>query len=147
MPGIRQIISSTWALRMTTIFVILLAILLSGCFPTASDDSCQELDLAFGQADTLADGITVLRFTGLLEDSRCPVGVYCFWEGNGRVLIAASRETADSADLELNTALEPRTAEFGFYRIDLIELTPYPVFEVVVDTSAYRVLLRVTRSN
>ncbi|MFH1852705.1 MAG: hypothetical protein ABIA75_10200, partial [Candidatus Neomarinimicrobiota bacterium] len=88
-----------------------------------------------------------LRFAGLLEDSRCPVGVECFWEGNGRVMIAATRGTGDSADLELNTALEPRTAEFGLYRIGLIELKPYPIIDAVVDSADYRVILQITRSD
>ncbi|MFH1853366.1 MAG: hypothetical protein ABIA75_13590, partial [Candidatus Neomarinimicrobiota bacterium] len=105
MSGFRQTFSFFAISSATIVAEILLVAILAGCFPTASDDSRQELDLAFGQADTLADGITILRFAGLLEDSRCPVGVECFWEGNGRVMIAATRGTGDSADLELNTAL------------------------------------------
>ncbi len=86
-----------------------------------------------GTPFTLApDGVVVVagtdlevRFVQVTEDSRCPVGVTCIWEGNAGVEITARMVPAGVADLyTLNTALEPRSVVVGAYRIELLGLEP-----------------------
>lgn len=66
-----------------------------------------------------------IRFAAVAEDSRCPLGVYCVWEGNARVDLEVS-SGLEGGILSLNTNLTPREADFGGRRIALAGLSPYP---------------------
>ena len=85
----------------------------------------QPFELKVGQSATLAGEGLTLSFEAVAEDSRCPTGVQCVWEGNAKVLAVASKD-GKAAGLELNTALEPRTATYLDYTIELVSLEPHP---------------------
>ena len=89
----------------------------------------------------LVDGTHVIVFfEGVLEDSRCPTGVECPWEGNAAVRFEVSLDNAELAPqpIVLNTALEPRqTDKFGV-TIRLEGLDPYPAdSEPTIDPASY----------
>lgn len=81
-------------------------------------------------------GLT-LEFLNVPEDSRCPTGVQCVWQGNGVVRLELRRDGA-SETVTLNTGVEPRTAEFGAHRVRLLFLEPYPVYQNPTTPAQYR---------
>jgi hypothetical protein len=115
-------------------FVSLLLLTLAACGSSGSKDSMthpaaaalgREYVLGFGETLNLEGGIS-LEFTSLAEDSRCPTGVQCIWEGNGRILLTATTPRGVNS-LELNTNARFATrAIFDSYAVELRNLAPYP---------------------
>ena len=61
-----------------------------------------------GGQDALIPGENLrLRFTDVLEDSRCPTQVECFWTGQARITIAVQPEGDGSTTVEFNTNPAP----------------------------------------
>jgi hypothetical protein len=97
--------------------------------PSAAASQSVQLDNPFtlrvGQTATVAgEGLSV-SFEGVPEDSRCPTGVQCVWAGNAVVQVVLSKD-GKAAGFELNTNLEPKTANYLEYTIELVSLAPYP---------------------
>jgi hypothetical protein len=70
-----------------------------------------------------------LHFSEVVEDSRCPTEVECFWTGQAVIIITAE-EDGEAVDLEFNTNPAPgQTIDvlpaFG-YMVHLELLDPYP---------------------
>lgn len=119
--------------------------------PTASAGVPAGHEYVIGYGETLrVEGGLVLEFTTLVEDSRCPSGVTCVWEGNARILLAA--QTGQSAGvLELNTSAQfPTRSVFDSYTIELRKLEPYPSADpqngaVSIPVSGYQATIFVDR--
>lgn len=71
-----------------------------------------------------------LRFDQVLEDSRCPKSVECFWTGQARIAVLAEPYGRGESTLEFNTNPAPgqnnQTADLDEYTITLQSLDPYP---------------------
>jgi hypothetical protein len=117
--------------------VVLLGLALTSCgFDEAARADVPEFNL--NEAFTLAgsqDGLIPseklrLRFAEVLEDSRCPTQVECFWTGQARIAISMHPDGSGSTNVEFNTNPAPgqtvKVAEVGQYRIELQSLDPYP---------------------
>ena len=72
-----------------------------------------------------------VRFTDVLEDSRCPTEVQCFWTGQARIAVGG-RSTTDAAatTVDFNTNPAPgqgvQTADVDGFTVELKALEPYP---------------------
>ena len=86
-----------------------------------------------------------LRFDSVLNDSRCPFGAECFWEGNVQVKFTLIDENKILHDLYLNSS--------SIFRIDttikginykLIEVVPHPVIDSNIDNSSYKATVLAT---
>lgn len=91
----------------------------------------QPFVLAGGQEGTITGGDDLrLKFTQVLEDSRCPTRVACFWTGQARITVVAQAEGDEPSPVEFNTNPAPgltvQTARVGGYTITLDALDPYP---------------------
>ena len=101
----------------------------------------REVVLAPGESARV-EGLT-LRFEGVSSDSRCPIGVQCFWEGDATVTVTASEPSREASNLELHTSGRyPREAAYGRYRVRLVSLVPQPP-EGGVPAEQYRATLLV----
>ena len=121
---------------------LLVALALAGCAtarpPSAGPLACEapttasprlgeRFDLRQGEGATIRSENLRLVFSALREDSRCAAGVHCVWEGNGRVEILATGPSGESQTLTLNTSPRFDTqASFSKYRVELLDLSPYP---------------------
>lgn len=98
----------------------------------------------------VVDGTNVLIFfESVTEDSRCPTGVQCPWEGNAGVRLELSSQIAEFAPQPrvLNTASEPRATDFMGLKIRLVKVMPYPnAVGPPIEPASYVVKLIVTRS-
>jgi hypothetical protein len=86
----------------------------------------QPFALVEGEA-AIVDGRLTVRFSDLIEDSRCPTDVQCVWEGNAAIAVEVSIADSLPATLCLNT--NPRfatAATYASYSIELLALDPYP---------------------
>ncbi|MFT6827092.1 MAG: hypothetical protein ACI9Z3_001704 [Roseivirga sp.] len=101
--------------------VLLIAFSTFGCEEEFELFEGGEFYLKLNQPVTLIDG-TVLELISI-EDSRCPEGVECIWEGRAAIVVSWKRD--ENFELQLND-LEYQTVEVEQYLVSLIELTPYP---------------------
>jgi heat shock protein HslJ len=80
------------------------------------------------------------------NDSRCPVGVQCVWEGDATVTVTLIQDgSLFSGELHTNVSVGPRTQTLGDYDVELIDLLPYPVANQIINPSEYVTVLRVTK--
>jgi len=102
----------------------------------------QDFQLARG-ASAAVDALTV-RFTEVMEDSRCPVGVQCIRAGEAKVHLELRTASGQSDDVVLSTArTQQRYASLGAYDVHLVSLDPPRRTDVA--HPRYVATLRVTR--
>lgn len=115
----------------------------TGTTKTASVD--QDFDLIVGQSARV-DGTTIMiAFSGITEDSRCPIGVQCIWAGNAAAAVSVTDGTAGKTDISLNTTLTPRSVRASGYEITLVTVDPYPKQGVAIPPATYVARFRVAR--
>jgi hypothetical protein len=95
-------------------------ILLTGCKKDHYKMN-EEFTLNFNKTATVKmDGEAYpIQFTKLIEESRCPPDVNCFWQGQVAVKIKINNET--DIEIGLNTTI-PSTATFKNHTIRLLEV-------------------------
>jgi hypothetical protein len=129
-----------------------LLFLLTGCTTGIQRDAGPIPSVALGQQFLLGQDVPVsladtgylLSFEKVLEDSRCPLGVSCIWEGNARVVVHFIADR-DEFSLELNTSARFATsATRGAFRVELRQLDPTPRADA--PTTGYVATLVVSKS-
>ena len=97
----------------------------------------EKFELPVGDTATInGQGLTII-FTQVTEDSRCPIGVSCFWEGDGAVRLVLSKSGYTTQTVTLHTTLTPQSATYAGYTISLLDLAPYPVYPNPIDPDDY----------
>ncbi len=92
--------------------------------------------LNIGESATLSDQGIVVHFTNVLEDSRCPEDVECFWEGTVSLALEISYEGSYLGEYILNSSNLHKASFMGYY-VKLLILDPYPVSTVTIQKSEY----------
>lgn len=108
----------------------------------------QEFMLKVHEIVVVEDTHVSIFFDGVTEDSRCPTGVDCFWEGNSAVRLELSSQIGEVAPQThvLNTAVEPRSAALMDITVRLVEVAPYPRYgDPPIDPASYVVTLVASR--
>jgi hypothetical protein len=128
----------------------LLALVVAACettTPTFQLKVGEPVDVTLRLGETGVFGNDPLRVTlvSVPEDSRCPQDVVCVWEGNGKAILTLALGTAFEQSYDVNTSGAPNTVSVGSYRLQLIQLSPYPVSTSPIPQNDYRVRLRVER--
>jgi hypothetical protein len=94
------------------------------------------------QASKKVSSDLTIRFTSVLEDSRCPTGVQCAWAGNAEIMLELSGGLLET--VHLNTGgMFPRTEVYNGYTITLQELKPYPAEGISIGESKYTAVLSI----
>jgi hypothetical protein len=105
----------------------------------------QAFDIKVGQVASISSQQLSLTFLSVSQDSRCPKGVNCVWEGNGKVNIQLTSQGQTSDTIELNTATSlPSEATYLSYKISLLDLQPYPLEGSTIQQAEYRATVRVS---
>ena len=105
----------------------------------------QVFDIKVGQEASISSQQLTLKFLSVSEDSRCPQGTNCIWEGNGKVKIQLASQSQTSDTVELNTAMSlPSEATYLSYNISLLDLQPYPLAGSTIQQSEYIATVRVS---
>lgn len=114
-----------------------LAVALMGCQLSHEADADpveftlgKEFTLGGGQEAKLTGEDLRVRFTDVLEDSRCPTDVECFWTGQARIAVTVQSAGRPSATADFNTNPAPgqnmQTVRVDDYMLRLTSLDPYP---------------------
>lgn len=104
----------------------------------------QVVELAVGMsAPVEGTGVTV-TFVRVHDDSRCPVGVTCIWEGDAVVelRVAPASNAAETLRLHTNDRFAREGRAHGV-TVLLERLAPLPTADGPVEADAYRAALRV----
>jgi hypothetical protein len=99
-----------------------------------------------GGQDALIRGEKLrVRFTDVLEDSRCPTQVECFWTGQARIAIEVQPDGSAPTMVQFNTNPAPgqtvKAATVAQYRLELQSLDPYPQTPDPIAFEDYRATL------
>jgi hypothetical protein len=97
--------------------------------------------LSLSYNDCLNDGENQMYicFDTVLNDSRCPIGVYCFWEGNATIRFKYQKFDSKPAMFDLNTHKGFTTdIIIDGYRFTLLGLTPYPIANQKTEQKDYK---------
>jgi len=88
-----------------------------------------------------------VQFSSVQNESRCPTGVQCVWEGNAAISIEVSKKRKKSvqAILNTNTTIQPNEVAYKKYRIKLLGLNPYPRIDEKIEPKDYEAVMIVTK--
>jgi hypothetical protein len=137
-------------LKRSLCFLFLIVIILSGlgCNRAGSIEVNlnKEFSLSVGQQAYIKGEDLELRFIDVLEDSRCPKGVECFWAGRAscevELILAGSSYDMTLTEPGLTDTYSREQYEgyeFAFH------ITPYPEAEKEIAKDEYRLNLIVTK--
>ena len=106
----------------------------------------EEFKLKINEKISISEiGVTV-TFLRIVEDSRCPVNVYCVWAG--RVTVEVSIMKTNEAAFKINLTLpNGDKKEFNGYAITLLRVNPqreYPD-RMEIPASDYEITLKISR--
>ncbi|MGH8921088.1 MAG: hypothetical protein ACRDZY_03695 [Acidimicrobiales bacterium] len=89
---------------------------------TVTADPGHDVSLATGQEAELSTKDVTVRYTRLVEDSRCKPGLHCFWEGDAVVAVTLTQPgRGEHADAQLHTGRRgPRDTTFAAARVELV---------------------------
>jgi hypothetical protein len=86
-----------------------------------------------------------ITFVAVTQDSRCPEGATCIWQGNARVHLMAAKSKDECVEFDLNMGVTPTEYEFDGYRVALVQLTPAPSIHGMPKAGDYEATLVVTK--
>ena len=90
-----------------------------------------------GDSAVFANQGLVIKFKSVEDDSRCPKGAVCVWEGNAAIVLELKSSNGDTLTSNLNTALEPKEVKFSDLTILLKSLAPYPILDTIINSKEY----------
>ena len=111
--------------------------------PPAEPSLDQPFTLQVGQTAVLASGALRITFLEVSGDSRCPAHVVCVWGGDAAVRVEA-RAPASAAQVVLHTHDGAAAAPVLNYRVQLLQLSPYPQDPGRIDPKMYEAKLVVS---
>lgn len=102
----------------------------------------EPFEVKAGDTRRLADDTLSVRFDGVTDDSRCPVGVQCVWEGDAVVQLTLERPPAAAEARVLHTSQRfERETEYAGLVVRLVDLQPVPREGATIAPEDYRVTL------
>lgn len=112
---------------------------------TNAQDDTEERFVSVSYGETVASHNMSLTFDDVLEDSRCPKGVECVWEGNAKIQLTLRTSASDvGTTVQLNThSSYQNTVSYNGYTIHLYKLIPYPEYGVDIQLSDYKAILQI----
>lgn len=144
-------------------YVIMAALLTIGChqiattIPVFSNDNPpgkspsvavdREFKLKIDEVANFSQENLSIKFLRVEQDSRCPQGVQCFWQGQVKVALSFVQDGESLDEFILTkTPGQPDAAVFSSngYDIKLLEANPYPQKNSRSDFANYVINLKVT---
>jgi hypothetical protein len=102
------------------------------------------IELRVGQSFRVAGTSPVeITFDGVIQDSRCPIGAMCFWEGDGEARLTIRPFVSNALDCTLHTTLDPKIFAAAGITVHLKNLAPYPKVDVWINRWEYVVTLEI----
>lgn len=132
---------------MYKILVFLTLLFMYSCFdvPFGEEEKSEDIEreevqsdfhFILGESFTLPNG-SIITFTDVLEDSRCPTDVDCVWEGNFKMLLQVNNEGK-----LLNSNLEPKSLEVDGLTLSISKVEPAPISTREISKNEYSVTIK-----
>jgi hypothetical protein len=128
------------------IAVLLATLLVTGCGSTGKTATLgKEFSLSVGESVLIRGENLEITFLKVVEDSRCPTGVQCIWEGRARSLVSFVSNNKTEVELtEPGLTDSPYQYTFRDYWI-IFHLLPYPEAGKEITADQYRLLMSVSK--
>lgn len=97
----------------------------------------------------VVEGIRV-RFNAVESDSRCPSDVVCVWEGDAAANFVVEQNCncdTPAFELKLHTTLQPKSGSAYGFKVELLNLQPYPRASSPTKPDAYNAWIRLTKTS
>lgn len=108
-----------------------------------------EFEIPYGATAAIPSESLEVTFWNVPEDSRCPTGVVCIWEGQARIVLRVQKDGEPPGEIELIDRAgnkELATGKLGGYTFQLLGVEPYPSEPGKIELDDYRARLRVDRA-
>lgn len=130
-----------------SIWVCLFFIALIGC---TKSDSVALGDIQVGLEEEIILETGLMLKVLKVEDSRCAVDAVCVWEGQALVTVFLEykdkAETIQIARCNGSSSLcEEAIIEIFEHRIEVLDVRPFPVLDVVVDDEDWEIVLNISQ--
>jgi len=127
-------------------FVVIASLLCSfiACGVKAGLD--EEFSLAIGQSATITGENLKIKFELVQEDSRCPTGATCIWEGRVVCFVIVTKDGTSWGTTLIQPGITDQPAEKTFvgYRFTF-RVEPYPEVGKEIPSGEYCLLLTINR--
>ncbi len=123
-------------------------VLLGGCVVTGGvkADPGQEFSLSIGQTATIEGENLHIRFEEVVEDSRCPTGATCVWEGRVSLTVEITENGSPYRMVLIQPGLTDQYTRETYQGYQLtFKVEPYPEVDQEIAPSDYRLLLTVSK--
>jgi hypothetical protein len=135
-----------YTLFLISVFIL---IILSGCQNSRGTNKVylnDQFSLAIGQTAEVQEEQLTIKFEGISEDSRCPKGATCIWQGR----VSCVLQVSDSSDSTKIVLTEPGLSDqYGKIIYRKYEFTshvqPYPELGKKISSEEYGVLLTIKK--
>ena len=144
-------------------FIILVFIAVASCGTpkTASENTSaentvpitpiQEGTITLAVGEEIMVGELRVHFKEVLEDSRCPTGTECFWQGRAKILVETSEDgmAMDRSEIIFGALKKGEAKNHTFYKsgkatITATAINPYPTKDSGTTNLAYQLVLEVS---
>jgi len=122
------------------VLLVLSLLLFVGCTLSVRVRVGETASVRLGKGIELEGGDFSLFFRDVLEDSRCPQGVECFWEGR---VVALFDVQGNATEVELVESRLPKALPFGSYCVVFLGVFPPRTSLTLPAKDEYRVVLRI----
>jgi hypothetical protein len=118
---------------------------------SASQTDCRRIvmDKAFtlkvGESGIVENHGLRIEFREVVEDSRCPRGADCIWEGNARVSLLVRDCSKEPVIVKLNSTQGNKSETVGGVTVSLISLDPYPESGSGIASADYSATLKISK--
>ncbi|MCK4661629.1 MAG: hypothetical protein KAT68_02085 [Bacteroidales bacterium] len=106
------------------------------------------IELKYGQTVQIIDENILLKFNDVNEESRCPSGSQCIWQGQATVTIEIkNQEEIEYISLTLRAGNDIiNIGEYENYSIKLIKVAPYPEAGIEIDYDNYIIKIIINKT-
>ncbi len=105
--------------------------------------------LGTGQTAFFRKNELIVQVAGVAEDSRCPVGVTCVWQGQVRLVASITTQNEQNDSLELvyqeGASADVNSRACDGFRIAITKVSPAPKEGEVIEKEDYRISMKVTK--
>ena len=127
------------------LIIVTLLMLLPACSNKSSKLEVllgQNIDLALNQRVSVTGESMEIKFLRVINDSRCPKGATCVWEGEANAEIEINYENSTNRLVLTQRGSDTSLTDFNNYEISY-DLRPYPELGKTIDNQDYRLWLKV----
>jgi hypothetical protein len=126
-----------------TAFILLFIAL---TIPAVEAAAKNQVKVKINNEQTVAKTKLTIKFSALVEDSRCPTGAQCIQAGEARVQIAVKNGSGAWQNFEISTKPNKQSINFAAYTIRLTDVNPHPATNIRIDRNGYTATFVVVKS-